>query len=214
MKVFIVHYHKLADRKVYMKQQLEQNLLDGHFVEQYDRDTISESDLEIFDNGMKLLHRRPFAAVFLSHLYCYEQDFETALILEDDAILAPNFSNTLRSYISQLPDEWDMVFLGDACNFHIPNTTPSKNVYLKGGEPTSWGGHGATRAADSYMITRKCADRIANFARQGNVFHMIDHWLNHAIRVLDLKVYWAEPTIVKSGSENGIFNRSVSVNFG
>jgi GR25 family glycosyltransferase involved in LPS biosynthesis len=196
-----------------MQKQLEVNSLDGEFVEHYDRDTIEEKDLEIFTPYMKEYSRRPFIATFLSHLSCYTQDFDVALVLEDDAILCQNFSNILDNYMSQLPSDWDMLFIGDACDFHIPVTTPDRNVYFKSREQTSWGGHGATRSASSYVVTKKCAERIADYAKKGHVFHMIDHWLNHVIRELNLNVYWAEPTIVKPGSEIGMFQRSLNVNF-
>ena len=213
MKVFIIHYHKLTDRKIYMKKQLELNSLDGEFVEHYDRDTIEQKDLELFTPFMKAPHRRPFIATFLSHLYCYTQEFDVALVLEDDAILCPGFSSKLSDYMNQLPSDWDMLFIGDACDFHIPDTTPDQNVYFKSREQTSWGGHGATRAASSYVVTKQCAERIAAYAKNGQVFNMIDHWLNHVIRDLKLNIYWAEPTIVQPGSEIGMFQRSLNVGF-
>lgn len=212
MRTFVVHYHKLHDRKTHMQKQLADNSIEGEFVEQYDRDTLNDSDLVIFSPHMREPSRRPYVAAFLSHLYCYKQDFDVALILEDDAVLAPGFSNTLVNYTSQLPEDWDMLFIGDACGFHIPDIVEGKNVYFKSREQTSWGGHGATRAAHSYLVTNKCARRIQEYAQRG-VFHMIDHWLNHAIRALNLNVYWAEPTIVLPGSEVGAFERSLNNNF-
>jgi hypothetical protein len=37
----------------------------------------------------------------------------------------------------------------------------------------------------------------------------IDWWLNVASRDNDFKVYWAEPTIVTQGSQNGLFKTSL-----
>ena len=84
----------------------------------------------------------------------------------------------------------------------------NKYIYYKSGEVTKWGGHGATRAADSYFVSNKCAKKLNNyFKNKKNIDESIDAYLNYVIRELDLIVYWAEPTIVKQGSGN-IFKHS------
>lgn len=154
-------------------------------------------------------------AICLSHFYAYNeinQKYDYGLILEDDVLFCENFMNVFNNYTSQLPDSYDMLFLGDGCNFHIPYEIlePDKNVYRKCLEPTDWGGNGATRYTDSYLVSKKCANKLYNFLNNYNVMgHKIDlpvdWWLNVASRINDLDVYWAEPTIVTQGTQSGLF---------
>ena len=106
-----------------------------------------------------------------------------------------------------------MVFLGDGCSLHIRNEeiVPSKHLYKKGHEPTSWGGAGCTRCVDSYIVSNKCAKKLMehlNNMRFYKVDMHIDHYLNVMARNANLNVYWAEPTIVTQGSESGLFTSS------
>jgi hypothetical protein len=113
-------------------------------------------------------------------------------------------------YISKLPDNYDMLFIGDGCNLHIPKEyiLPNTYIYEKVLYPTPWGGDGATRCTDSYVLSKKCATKLSDYIdtisykiQDSN----IDWWLNRAARDNQLNVYWAEPTIVTQGSENGLF---------
>jgi len=52
----------------------------------------------------------------LSHLQCIERakflGFETIMILEDDVILHPDFNNLLYGAMDELPENWQLVYLG------------------------------------------------------------------------------------------------------
>jgi len=204
MKIYIVHYNKLLDRRKNMVMQLITNGLDAEFVTKYDRDTITEEDKKQFTVGYGHTDR----AVTLSHLYCYKDiaaHHDYGLILEDDALFNNRFRETLEHYICQLPIDWDMLFIGDGCNLHIPYDVVSRsntNVFKKCLEPTAWGGNGATRCTDSYLISKKCAEAIVcEISRDGYlVDNSVDWWLNEICRKLKFNVYWAEPTIVTQGS--------------
>jgi len=204
MKIFVIHYTKLVERRKNMVMQLITNGLDAEFVTQYDRDTLSFDDKSKFivkyDNHDK--------AIALSHLFCFKEitkKYEYALILEDDAIFNKNFSKLLQYYVSQLPDDWDMLFIGDGCNLHIPHEIIQKtngNIFKKCLDPTPWGGDGATRCTDSYLISKKCAEKIMEYYLTDGYLmdNVIDWWLNKISRHYKFDVYWAEPTIVTQGS--------------
>jgi len=156
-------------------------------------------------------------SLYLKHIYTYKviaEHYEHALIMEDDVILCEGFATKLNTYISQLPECYDMLFIGDGCDLHIQKDRliQGQYIYEKCLEPTSWGGLGATRCTDSYIVSKKCAktlyDYICNLKYQIDL--PIDWWLNVAARDNQLKVYWAEPTIVSQGSEIGLFNSSIT----
>jgi GR25 family glycosyltransferase involved in LPS biosynthesis len=45
--------------------------------------------------------------------------FNNILILEDDVIFNENFEILFNNYISQVPDEWDMLYLSGNHNEHV-----------------------------------------------------------------------------------------------
>jgi hypothetical protein len=137
------------------------------------------------------------------------------LVLEDDALIAPGFAQSLSRCLADLPDGWDLLFLGDGCGFHIPAElqVPGKSVHPKGREATSSGGAGATRCTDSYVMTpprggRGFATSSSHLA--GRSTSPSSWWMNDAIRRCALEVYWAEPTFVTQGSQTALYGSSYS----
>ena len=114
--------------------------------------------------------------------------------------------------MTQLPKDYDMLFIGDGCNLHIEKykLTPNNNIYKKCLRQTRWGGNGASRCSDSYIISKECAKKLCNYINQLSVKIKLpsDFWLNVAARENNFNVYWAEPTIVTQGTQNGIFKSS------
>jgi glycosyl transferase family 25 len=213
MKIFTVHYKKLTERKKHIENQLSniKNLEINHeFVEQFDRDNLNENDTKIF-NGYKDMAN---IAICLSHFYCYQQiceKYDYALIFEDDVILSKDFSEKIKIYIEEIPEDWDMLFIGDGCNLHYHNTIAGKNIYLKDNELKyiNDDSKGATRCADSYLVNKKCAIKLCNYIKNLNKINRpVDFWLNTAIKENNFIVYWAEPTIVTQGTQNGMFKSS------
>jgi glycosyl transferase family 25 len=88
----------------------------------------------------------------------------------------------------------------------IPNTY----IYKKCLYPTKWGGNGAGRCTDSYVVNKKCAKKLCEYIQ--NLSYKIqlpvDWWLNVAARDNTFNVYWSEPTIVTQGTQNGLFTSS------
>ena len=85
--------------------------------------------------------------------------------------------------------------------------------FLTGPSVAVWGGDGATRCTDSYVITKKGAHSLINYIDnlKKKIDMPIDWFLNSAARSTLLKVYWAEPTIITQGSELGLFNVSYNL---
>jgi GR25 family glycosyltransferase involved in LPS biosynthesis len=220
MRTFVVHYRALVERKQAMLAQLSREGMTAEFVEQYERNTLREEDLGIFVRGRRFPWLRPIIspvqmAITLSHVHCWQgiagQDLP-GLVLEDDAILAVGFRDRLSEYLAELTGPWDMLFPGDGCGLHIPERmrVAGRHVYPKGREPSDWGGLGATRCTDSYVVTPVCARKLLRHlgSRPASIAKPVDHWLNDAIRETGIEVFWAEPTIVTQGSEAGLHRRS------
>ena len=211
MKIFVIHYKKLVDRKKHILDQFEKyNIIDYEFIE-IDRDELDNQNIGIFQEN----YSKSQIAIALSHFYAYKEimdKYDNGLILEDDVILSDDFINIFNKYLTQLPEDYDMLFIGNGCNLHIESDKiiPNQYIYNKCLFPTEWGGGGATRCTDSYLVNKKCAIQlchyISNLTYKINI--PVDWWLNIAALEIFCKVYWAEPTIVSQGTENGLFQTS------
>jgi GR25 family glycosyltransferase involved in LPS biosynthesis len=208
MKIFVIHYKKLTERKQFMLSQFEKhNITDYEFIE-IDRDEIHNHNISMFEQN----YNKCQIAISLSHFHAYKEisdKYDNGLIFEDDAILSDNFTDTLNKYMNELPNDYDMLFIGDGCNLHIEkhNLIPNQYIYEKCLYPTSWGGDGAGRCTDSYIINKKCASKLCEYINnlEYKIKLPIDWWVNVAARDNIFKVYWSEPTIVTQGSQNGLF---------
>lgn len=211
MRVFIVHYKKLIDRKSHMLEQLKKNnITDYEFIE-IDRDELCNQNISMFQEN----YSNSQIAISLSHFHAYKQicdKYENGLIFEDDVVLSDNFTDILNKYMTQLPENYDMLFVGDGCKLHIEShrLIPNQYIYEKCLYPTSWGGDGAGRCVDSYLVNKKCAIKLCEYINNLSykINLPIDWWLNIAARDNIFKVYWAEPTIVTQGTQNGLFQSS------
>jgi len=209
MKVFVIHYSKLVDRKKHILQQFEKhNITDYEFIE-IDRDELDKQNIDVFQEN----YSNSQIAISLSHFYAYKEiseKYENALILEDDVVLSDQFTHKFNLYMNNLPEDYDMLFIGDGCNLHIEanKIIPNNFIYEKCNESNSNNClHGATRCCDSYVVSKKCSKKICDYIK--NLSYKInipvDWWLNVAIKGNNFKIYWAEPTIVTQGTQNGLF---------
>ena len=206
MKIFVIHYKKLIDRKKHILEQFEKyNITEYEFID-IDRDELDGYDLTKFENLPN-----SYMAIGLSHLYAYNEiknNYDEALILEDDVIFCDNFMTIFNNYLKQLPKDYDMCFYGSCYHLHIePHILiPNKNIYEKSLE------NGSTRTIHCYMVSKKCAIKVCDYF--DNIKYKInmatDMWLNIVARDINLKMYWAEPTISIQGSDFDVrvFNKS------
>jgi len=217
MKIFVLHYSKLTRRKQHILEQFERHgITDYEFIEKFDKDAITDDECPEFSEEY-VTQRRAELSLHLKHLYLYRlmlsDNYEEVLVLEDDVILSDSFMKKLAIYMTQLPNDYDMLFIGNGCNLHIPKNKliPNHYIYEKCLHETAWGGNGAARCTDSYIIHQRCAKKLCDYAAglTKKINLPVDWWLNEAARDLVLKVYWAEPTIISQGSQNGLFSRSI-----
>lgn len=211
MDIFVLHYTPLKERKAFILEQFVKEGMSAKFIETSDREVLTAEDLKRFD----------IEKLKMSEISCSMKHFDAysaiqtdyALILEDDVILAEGFNTTLQTYISQLPNDFDMLFIGSGCNLHIPASITQNsgtNVFLKDNFPSKGGGAGATRCTDSYVITKKCAQKLLRLKnRNGPIQKPMGWWMNIMIRNHSMKVFWAEPTIVTQGSQTGVFQTTI-----
>lgn len=192
-KVYIVHYKPLIERKKHILQCLERNQITNfEFVDEFDRDHTPLEVKQTYYKGSIL--NDPQICITISHFEIYKRilanGYERCLILEDDAVLCDNFASMLQEYCKRLPSGFEIGFLNDGCNLHIPKEQI---------QPTQvWYKKQATRTCCSYILTKQCCEKLL---RHGIPFQEpIDFELNRLLVKHDIESYWCEPTIVTDGS--------------
>jgi len=96
MKILVIHYDKLIKRKKHILLQLSKYNLECEFVSNYGKDTLTNEERKRF----KKLNDSEIS-LSLHHIECYkriteQQEYDYAIILEDDVILKDNFRNILE----------------------------------------------------------------------------------------------------------------------
>jgi GR25 family glycosyltransferase involved in LPS biosynthesis len=212
--VLVIHYTPLAERKAGLSRQLEREGLSekAFWIGNFDREAITEwPEFENADNKLS----KGVIAVNMAHADALRRISLApegyGLVLEDDVVFKNGASKLIQEYCSDMPADWDMIFIGGACRFHIPfwRRRPGKHIYLKENTKTRWGGDGATRCADSYFVSKKAALALLDSRAMQRPFSKpIDWALNEAIRDKNLTVYWLEPTVAEQGSQTGAFAKA------
>jgi GR25 family glycosyltransferase involved in LPS biosynthesis len=199
-----------------MITQLDNYGLEYEFVSNFGREILTNEQKLRFNN----LNTSEIS-LFLHQIECYKRIVDSNLgygvVLEDDVIFGEDFKNNLEKYINELPENWDMLFFGEGHGVHIPvyRLVDNKNVYLKSVElnnkvPGSV--NGATRCADSYIISNKCCKKILScFSKIQLIKHPFDHFLNKICYYNNLNVFWSEPTITVQGTSTGLFKSSLRI---
>tara|TARA_Y100000992_G_scaffold290450_1_gene245961 strand:+ start:128 stop:772 length:645 start_codon:yes stop_codon:yes gene_type:complete len=209
--IYIIHYKKLIDRKKAILTNLKKLPYPFEFIDKYDRDNLKTEDLSYFTNDKDNIHK----SIFLSHIEAYKRHLKSrdkfSLVLEDDSIPNEVFKNNNQKYIKELPSDFDLFFISPGKNnFHIPIylRNPFKKVHRKKNIETRWGGHGASRCADAYFISDKCAKKLYDEFYYSNIKidTSIDWWMNLMIDKYKLKVYWAQPTIIETNKYVSAFD--------
>ena len=222
---FVIHYTPLTDRREHLERQLAAcriarvEWITERDVADYDLETMYDASTERFQRRMstpfgKLKYgeykplERNVIEVTAQHIEGYRRIWQRglphAVILEDDVVFARGFVTRLGRYLQQLPDDFDVLYFGEGRgHLHVERTRRErllgklyrKNVFRRENYQS--------RYADSYLISHGAAARLA---REMATFQLpIDWELNYVQTKLEMKVYWAEPTLSRQGSASGMF---------
>lgn len=219
LKTYVIHYTKNTDRKKFLNKMFKKEKFSNVvWVEEYDKDDVTyETYRELFNiTESEYVSRQPVnfpwslhrlkpeeVSVSLKHILTLQSisiSDKYALVLEDDILLAENFIEQLNTYISELPENWEVAFIGQAVNKRIPKDQLIQDInwYKK-----EWP---ADRCADSYIIKRSAAEKIISGIASRGMCFPLDHEYSFWFRELNMNVYWLEPPITAQGSQCGIFN--------
>lgn len=206
--IYICHYTKLTERKAFIENQLDSFGINNYeFISSYDpelldKKLISQRYPYIFDKTKKDKRYLRISEISLALKHCYaieksyKQNYNSVLILEDDALLGDNFILSYNNYLKQLPDDWDLFWAGSCCNLHMPEIKSNQNIYQTN----------KSRCTHCYSISKKGLGILNNVIY--NIDEAIDWYYNDIINRCGLNTYWAEPSICE---QNPSFHSTVQL---
>jgi GR25 family glycosyltransferase involved in LPS biosynthesis len=205
IKIYICHYPPLLDRKKYLDVAIPELNIPFEFCSQFNRENIEKYE-HCFTNSPDVLkfkewHESPpcmsasIKATTIEHAKIYEKivnsDDVYSVILEDDAVLGPDFKERLLKMLEVLPENWDVVHFSNGCGGRPSlHCTDGTNLIKMEGR-TSW-------TASGYLINKQTAKKFIEYIYP--IALPIDFELNFIQRYLQMNVYWAAEPLVYEGS--------------
>jgi GR25 family glycosyltransferase involved in LPS biosynthesis len=196
-KIYICHYHKLTDRKKAMMDQLDEfGMTEYVFVENFDKDSwdiksINEQYPKI--NAPETRMSPAEKSLALKHSWIVqdtqEKGYSSVLVLEDDAVLCKNFVEHFNRYKQQLPEDWDIGWVGSCFHLREPHIS-GVNVYK-----TNRG----SRCGHAYCLSRQFAVKMAKEFRNINL--PADTYYNYIVKNFSVNNYWFQPPLALQSLE-------------
>lgn len=212
LRVHVIHYTPLTERRAHMERILREHKLDLFpvtWMTAHDREEVLAGGAYARGEwGDPDVIAASAVSVILKHLAVYRAVVSEPnawhLILEDDVLIRPGFLNDLEGCLTELPEKWDLCFVGLGCDQHVPwwLRRAGKRMYWRGWKRgLLWGEGGCSRCMEAYLIHPDCAKRLLSSRFAQPPFHRpIDWHLNAAGKALQIRSYWAEPPLVTQGA--------------
>lgn len=211
--MYLIHYTKLVERRVEMEKQLKNNKISDfipiNWLTNFDRENITPEQIRKYIKCD--CNHSGIIANFIAHIHAIKDvadNKEMGLIVEDDLVFVDNFYTKLQSYMTKLPTDWEIIFMGhglgikDLPKFTPPRVTDNRLFYR-------WD---TARTASCYLINKKGAKKIMRYAipmvKQGNRVG-IDHHLEEIIQKHNIKSYLLIPPLGWEGSQTRTFDSSM-----
>jgi len=208
--IYICHYSKLVERRPFIQNQLDKFRLSEDlytFIENYDKDILDIEKIKkeyplIFNLTKRDRRYLRLSEISLALKHCHiikdaiNKNYNTILILEDDAILDNNFFDKYAEYAKELPENWDIFWLGGCCGLRSNNILQDKHVYQVS----------ASRCTHCYAIKKSGLQILKNTIN--DIDEAIDWYFNDIIFKLNLNSYWCEPPICE---QSALFESTVQL---
>jgi len=210
-KVYIIHYHKLKDRKEHIINLFNKLNIDNYeFRSLFDRDKITPEIRNKYYNiipnsethKMYGIMNNSVLAITLEHIELYNHianndshDDSWYLIFEDDVTLPPDFVNIMNYYLSIKPIDSDYLDINNFISFEKYYKDRYQEYYatniLSFNKNDKWIKTFHTRTVGSYLINKKTCKLL--YQTMIPFSKTIDNQLNDEIYINKLNLYWSNP---------------------
>lgn len=212
--VYVCHYKKLKERKLSILEQFKQERIYKYeFVEKFDKNEWNIEEIEkeypkVFKEWKKGMEsyddnaQNSERSLALKHAFIlkdiFKNQYQTTLVLEDDVTLCDDFVNYCNFFMSQLPEDWDIAWVGSCLNLHEPNIE-GQYVYK-----TDRG----SRCTHAFLVSKSMVNKVIDNVSDINL--PSDHFYNYLIEKFKLNNYWFEPSLAIQSLD---FCSSISGNY-
>jgi GR25 family glycosyltransferase involved in LPS biosynthesis len=123
-KIYVLNLKTRTDRREHIINQLNKiNCNNYTIIESIDgKELVNTTKLS---NGMLGLNH--------TYLKIYDEwskeSNNNIIIIEDDCVFFENFNDELLNYITNVPNDWDMLYFGGNHNYHVGSKTEKINEY-------------------------------------------------------------------------------------
>jgi len=204
--IYVLNVKKFTDRRAFMEKQLANAGLQAEFIFDWDADDLTDEIIDRYfakDNNLSAAQK----SCALKHITALqkvsESNSEFALILEDDAVFAKDFSLGLQHALRQSEQFSDnkVIYIGSGGNFFTPKSQRKLGQYLYVGT--------RGRFADSYIINSITAQKRLDWIMMHKVCAPIDNQFEQIDKQVDIEIVWLEDPVVEQGSKNGLFDSTL-----
>jgi GR25 family glycosyltransferase involved in LPS biosynthesis len=227
MKVYLISLNDSKEKIDYLKQfGIETTLVKG-----VDGKTASSEDLARVSKMYQIIGPKGAIGCALAHLNTWKQFLETeeeyAIIFEDDVILEDNFLENLNAILKEVPETYDILYLGCTGCDHTQNINIIKHIgklwFIHKDIPAHQqiskhvGKPSIAFATHAYIVSRKGAKQLLELL-EGNISNHIDFCIQKLVLDKKIESYVATPRIVhqtsadSSPSENVVSNYPLLIN--
>ena len=202
--VYVIGLRTSDDRRRSITAQLARFDIVPEFIDEWDAvDITSEIEEQMFTGDLN----RGQKSCTLKHVTALRKVVERgerhALVLEDDALLAPDFAEGVRAALA----EWgnfrqpSVVFLGCGGNWYTPRNLrrPGQRLY-----PAPHG-----RLTDSYLIGVDAARARLDWMARNRMSYPMDNQYQIMDTELGILLLWLEDPVVEQGSKTGLFDTTL-----
>lgn len=208
--IFVLHYTKLKDRKESMTNQLKTIDFPITWVDQFDRENITDDAvLENYCFNKDILDRvcsPGEIANGIAHNYMIEKiakEYNVGMIIEDDMIFKDNFTKNINYALTLLPNNWDILAVGgsyfDECGYYVEDYKSIDLTNFKVERPKTKN----CVPTGCYILSKKGAEKICKH----NLFRPFSAPIDENLCniVYEFEIYWCKPWLAYEGSKTGLF---------
>ena len=204
--IYVLNVKKFIQRRAFMEKQLAEAGLQAEFIFDWDANELTDEIVDRYFSKQNTLSAAQKSCA-LKHITALQKiaasNSSFNLILEDDAVLAKNFSFGLQRAITQ-SEQFSgdkVIYIGSGGNFFTPKSQRKPGQYLYLGV--------RGRFADSYIIDSITAEKRLDWIITHKVNNPIDNQFEQIDKQLGIKIVWLEDPVVEQGSKNGLFDSAL-----
>ncbi|RJX72401.1 3-deoxy-D-manno-octulosonic acid transferase [Vibrio sinensis] len=204
--VFVIHVSEgYEERRQHIESHLPKcGLASFEYMLDGDIKDLTTDVLESLFKGSS--QSAPEKSCFYKHFLVYkaivERKLPFALVLEDDAYLAKDFSNKLKRVVDEASNYSNYLINIESAYLSVPikYRVANQHIYLAK----------YTKMTGGYVIDYVAAKKIYDYLLLNPAHLPIDVYQSEMRDIIGFNICWSHPALVQQGSKNGTFASSIN----